>query len=298
MRFVLFLLLCNVLYAEGVPAGTKIENTATLNYVIDGVDFSVNSNKVVDVVDQKIDMSIVCQESEVVIVGVSEKKRALAFRLSNRGNGADVYEFSTITGEKKDFLVENKEVYVDDGDGLFSAVTDSLVQEVNLSIDESKTLFFVSDIPQSAEGVSSNGFKIHSKLQENLNFGESRKVSKYYVVMASKEDALSDFCSYEVSNLGIELEKSATLSSDKLYAGTTIHYNIALKVLGRGVVNDVVISDALPNGTVYIENSLKLDGVTFGDFNGTAINVPIGEVEQLVESSEVKHLVTFDAKVL
>jgi uncharacterized repeat protein (TIGR01451 family) len=116
--------------------------------------------------------------------------------------------------------------------------------------------------------------------------------------MASREESLSDACSYEVSNLAIELEKSATLSSDRVYVGSTIHYQIAVKVLGTGRVENVVVEDDIPKGTVYLDNSLKVDGQSFGDFNGTAIQANLGEIEQLSESSEPKHLITFDVKVL
>ena len=299
MRFFIYILVMGtLLYAEGVPAGTKIENSATLNYVMSGVNFSVQSNKVVDIVDQKIDMQVVCQESAAVVVGVSEKKRALAFRLTNRGNGADSYDFQTLEGENSNFSVEHGEIYMDNGDGVFSLASEQLVNEVNLSQDESQTLFFVSDIPAEAEGVAQNGIKIHSKLQGDLLYGASTDLGDYYAVMVAKEDALSDFCSYEVSKLELKLEKSAALSSDELYAGTTIHYSIAVKVIGTGVIEEIVVSDKIPKGTVYVPNTLQLDGVAFGDFNGTAITVAIGEIEQVEESDEPKHLITFDTKVL
>ena len=295
---IILIFLFHILYAQGVPAGTLIVNRATLNYSIDDVNFSVNSNEVKDVVDQKIDMQLVCQESKPVVVGVGEKKRALSFLLTNQGNGADDYDFTLFNEHNSTFDVENKMLYLDNGDGVFSLREDRVVTDLNLSVDESKVLFLVSDIPVDANSTSTNGIKVHSKVAGSLIYGESKKLENYYVVMASKEASLSDVCSYEVSNLAIELEKSATLSSDRVYVGSTIHYQIAVKVVGTGSIKNVVIEDKIPEGTVYLQNSLKVDGQSFGDFNGTAIQANLGEIEQLTESSEPKHLVTFDVKVL
>ena len=299
MRSLLIIIfLFHLLYAQGVPAGTLIVNRATLNYSIAEVNFSVNSNEVKDIVDQKIDMKLVCQESKPVVVGVGEKKRALTFLLTNRGNGDDDYYFTMFNENNSTFDVENKLLYLDDGDGVFSLVKDTVITDVNLSSDESRVLFLVSDIPSDANSTSTNGIKVHSTVAGSLIYGESKKLDDYYVVMASREESLSDVCSYEVSNLAIKLEKSATLSSDRVYVGSTIHYQIVVKVLGTGRVENVVVEDEIPKGTVYLDNSLKVDGQSFGDFNGTAIQANLGEIEQLSESSEPKHLITFDVKVL
>jgi uncharacterized repeat protein (TIGR01451 family) len=295
---IILIFLFHLVYAQGVPAGTLIVNRATLNYSIDDVNFSVNSNEVKDIVDQKIDMQLVCQESKPVVVGVGEKRRALTFLLKNLGNGDDSYDFRLFNEHNSTFDVENKTLYLDDGDGVFSLSMDSAVTDVNLSSDESRVLFLVSDIPIDANSTSTNGIKVHSKVAGDLHYGESKKLEDYHVVMATKEESLVDVCSYEVSNLAIELEKSATLSSDRVYVGSTIHYQIALKVLGTGKIKNVVVEDEIPEGTVYLNNSLKVDGQSFGDFNGTAIQANLGEIEQLTESSEPKHLITFDVKVL
>ena len=294
----IIILLFHAIYAQGVPAGTLIVNRATLKYSIAEVNFSVNSNEVKDIVDQKIDMQLVCQESKPVVVGVGEKKRALTFLLINRGNGDDDYDFTLFNENNSTFDVRNKMLYLDDGDGVFSLAKDTVITDVNLSSDESRVLFLVSDIPSDAKSTSTNGIKVHSKVAGSLFYGESKKLGDYYVVMASREESLSAVCSYEVSNLAIKLEKSATMSSDRVYVGSTIHYQIAVKVLGTGRVKNVVVEDEIPEGTVYLDNSLKIDGQSFGDFNGTAIQANIGEIEQLSESFEPKHLITFDVKVL
>jgi len=298
MKIVLFVVLSTFLFAQGVPAGTKIENQAKLEYRLGDNNITVYSNKVIDTVDQKLDMKIVCQEAEEVIVGVSEVKRALTFRLVNSGNGSDNYLFSPLSGAESNFNVLNPEIYLDNGDGIFSLANDKLVEEMNLSADGNATLFFVGDIPDDADKYSDNGIKVASEKQEGLAYGESKQVDDYYALMAVEEESLSDLCRYKVSHLAIELEKTATLSSDALYRGTTIHYKIALRVKGTGVIRNVLVEDLIPEGTEYLPNSLQLNGEEYGDFNGTAISVNVGEITQEVESDEPQHFVTFDVKVI
>ena len=294
--FSFFVSIVHFSYAVGVPAGTKIVNVAHLDYQVDSVNFSATSNTLVDIVDQKVDMQIVCQESNPVVVGVGEEKRALSFMLNNTGNGTDSYVFSSIEGENSDFEVNNIEVYVDNGDGVFS-VEDSLATEVEVLADTNATLFLVSDIPADAEKLSYNGIKASSTIQGSLVYGESKKLDNFYAVMVTKEDAKSALCAYEVSPLALKLEKTATLSSDKLYKGSTIHYKIDVKVIGTGTIENVVVKDNIPEGTTYMLNSLKLDGESAGDFNGTAVSVVLASITQDEVSSDSKHQVSFDVRV-
>jgi len=176
-------------------------------------------------------------------------------------------------------------------------VDDSLATEVTVVADGNVSLFLVSDIPNDATEQSSNGIEAISTLQGDLTYGESRKLTNYYAVVAMREEAKSDFCTYEVSPLALTLEKSASLSSDKVYKGTTIEYKIDVKVTGRGKLENIVVRDEIPNGAVYVPESLKLDGVLAGDFNGTAILVALNTIEQKSERTEPVHSITFEVNV-
>ena len=294
---VLLLLMISSLKALGVPAGTRIINKATLNYSLDSLSFSIESNEVSNLVDQIINMKMLCQESEAVIVGVGEHQRAMQLLLSNQGNGDDHYHLTPVQGNGSDFEVENQRIYLDNGDGVFSFSQDQEVEDVNLSADANRTLFLVSDIPPDAKKFSINGIRADSLRADGLGYGESKSFGNIYVLMASRESAKSDFCSYEVSNLALELDKQATLSSDALYKGSIIHYSIDIKIIGSGTLEDVVISDSIPIGTDYIEGTLQLDGQSEGDFNGTAVVVSLGSISQNKVNDKPIHRVSFDVKV-
>ncbi len=284
-------------FSIGVSAGTEIKNTAYLNYVLEEVPMQTISNELVDIVDQKLDMTLVCQESTSVMVGVGETKRAMGFLLNNSGNGEDVYVFTHIEGLDNDFSVSSPEVYVDDGDGIFSVSKDTLVTEFTVLPDENVFLFLVSDIPNDAKDFSSNGISSASKKQGSLVYGEFKKLDDFYVVVGTEEKANSALCSYEVPKILIKLAKKATLSSDKLYRGTTIHYEIAVVVEGIGRVENIWVQDLFPEGTIYVQDSLRLDGTLVGDATAKGISVYIPEIVQTKESSEPVHTVSFDVRV-
>jgi len=176
-------------------------------------------------------------------------------------------------------------------------VEHTLVKEVTLLADESALLFFVSDIPKDAQKISYNGFKVNSLTQGDLVYGEVKKLKKFYAVVATKKEAQSALCAYEVPSIVLELEKTSTLSSAELYKGSTIHYDIGVKAIGIGSVEDIVIRDDIPKGTAYVEKSLKLDGRIVDGFNGESIAVEIERIEQEKETNKILHHITFDVRV-
>jgi len=285
------------LFSVGISAGTEIKNIAYLDYVVESIPMKSRSNELIDIVDQKLDMNMICQEGSSVIVEPEDLKVAMNFRLTNSGNGEDTYYFTPIEDPSSNFSVSNIETYKDNGDGIFSVVDDILVTEVKLLEDESALLFFVSDIPKDAQKISINGFKVDSSIQGDLVYGEFRKLENFYAVVAMTEEAQSALCTYEVPSIVLELEKTSTLSSAELYKGTTIHYDIAVSAIGIGTLENIVVRDEIPAGTTYVKNSLKLDGTLVDGFNGESIAVEIDNIEQKKETTEVLHRVTFDVRV-
>lgn len=295
--FSFFIVIVQFSYAVGVHAGTKIVHVAHLDYKIDSIKFSVNSNKLVDIVDQKLDTQMVCQESETLIVEPEDTKKVMHFMVVNNGNGKDNYELTPIEGDNVDFSVSNIKIYKDNDDGVFSESEDTLITKLTLAADESASLFFVADIPKDAKKMSANGIKVNSLIQGDLLYGEFKKVDKFYALVADTQENKSALCTYEVPSIVLELEKTATLSSDKLYKRTTIHYSIGVKAIGIGTVENIVVTDIIPEGTTYVKGSVKLDGTSVDGFDDDKIAVVIDEIKQEVETTEILHRVTFDAVV-
>ncbi len=293
-----FLLLSIFSWAKGVPAGTQIINIAQLSYHQGGLDFNTTSNTLVDVVDQVLDLDLVCQSTQNVIVQNGELKRALSFVLENIGNGTDSFSLLPDTNATSS-EVDNRLIYLDDGDGIFNSA-DIQVNDINLTADAKATLFFVSDIPVSASwDYSYNGIEARSTIGGSGIPGKEYNVSNgmesYYAIDGYKGGIDSALCTYEMSHLNVILKKSATLSSNRLYSGTVIHYKIEVTVMGDGVVENIEVKDVIPSGTTYQSNTIKLDGTAMSDsgyFTSNAIVVPITDM-----TKDDIHIVEFDVKV-
>lgn len=294
---------CTLSFSKGVAAGTPIVNVAQLKYKINGSDFNATSNTLVDLVDQIVDFDIVCQDASPVVVENGQTAVALTFLLSNVGNGTDKFTVLPESNATSDFSVSNPLLYIDsNGNGVFDASVDQQINDVNLSADAKSTLFFVSDMPTAtfpSGSLSANGMRIASTLAGALNYGESKKIGTYFVVNGVVSGSDKALCQYELRSLELVLKKSATLSSNKLFTGTIIHYKIKVSASGEGTINNVVVNDTIPSSTTYVPNTLKLDGTILSDsthLSGTSLSVPVGD---MVQSSTIQptHFVTFDVKV-
>ena len=253
----LFFLFNSYLYSQGVLAGTKIRNIAKLNYIIGSQKFSSKSNELVNTVDQIIDLTMACQLSGPYSVQVGEIDRPLPIIIENTGNGKDTFSLQKESENSSDVI--NKRIYLDDGDGLFSN-TDTIISDITLNPDEKKLLFFVSDIPNSANWIKSkNGIKAISQTGGSGIRGTIYKLSDYYAVDGYKGGIDSSFCEYELNNLKMSIKKTS-ISLGEIYKGSKLKYNLEVSVSGRGTIENIIIEDNFPIGTTYVKNSVFLDG--------------------------------------
>jgi len=288
----LFLFFSLFIFAKGVPAGTQIINIAYLEYEIGDQTYHATSNTLIDTVDQLVDMRLSCMESEEVAVSSGQKAVPFRFLLSNLGNGEDSFELNFLRGSSSSFDVSNAKIYIDNGNDIFDT-QDQLVTNITLQHDATQVLFLVSDIPSSAQGLSKNGIEALSKVQSSEGFRDHN----YSVVVATQSGANIDYCSYKASSLWLELVKSVTPPHGSTVSqGDTIHYAIEVKVVGEGVVQNVVIEDAIPQNTEYIPNSLKLNSITQGEYKEGRVAINIAQIEQRA-NLQPKNIIEFDVKV-
>ncbi len=300
-NLVIFLLwMGGVLWGRGVPAGTKIVNTAQLSYKISDKAFRAQSNTLSDTVDQVVALDMSCQESGVVEVQKGEKGRAVRLLLTNVGNGMDHYLLVPDTNASPSDLTD-RHIWLDNGDGLFSPSTDREVYDLNLSADHNATLFLVGDIPSDATWhTTSYGIKAVSTLVPSTQVGDARNLGRYFVVNGMGGGVDSGRCGYRIVTIALKLEKEATLSSPQLYIGSKIHYRIKASVVGVGTLEGVSVTDTIPQGTSYLPNSLRVDGKVLNDdatyLHQGKIIVPLGRMRQTPEQHPV-HTVAFDVVV-
>ena len=295
------------IFAKGVLAGTEISNFSTLEYEIDGILYTVNSNTITDKVDQIIDVDVVWNDTSPIIVASGENDKVLTFKVTNTGNGDDTFNLTyDIANPSSDFIVTNPRIFIDiNNNGVFDLSIDNEVYTITLAADASSIIFLVSDMPTESYisgSISSNAIEAKSTIGGSGAPGTiypDKGMGGTFAVDGMSGGVDKDWGKYEMSSdLGVKLTKSATHSGSEVSTGTILRYNIVVELQASGRADSLIITDIIPVGTTYVPGSLKLDGVSLTDaadsdsgrFTGSSIEVKLGTATQTVGDPYMKNI--------
>ncbi len=302
----IFLLLCviSASYAQGIKAGTPIENRALIEYNLGGTEYNLTTSTDRFVVDKIVDIKLTLLNNNQIEVGAGERTHVLSFFLANWGNSEENVTISYEHNASSAFLPENVTIYEDvDRDGLFDSSVDMPIVDTNLTEDQNMTLFLVADIPDTNITLNSSsyeGIRVKAQTQETTTPEESDSVD---VVWRSAEVYAQG--TFWVRDYWVESKKSVEILNDEnlTHTGTKLRYTIDMVIggdtEGKRVYN-VRFKDAIPEGTAYIAKSLRLNQKVLsdvkdadeGDVNATHIVVDVGTLED-----DVHKAVRFDVVV-
>lgn len=140
-------------WAIGIPVGTLIENTATVDFILSGTPTTMVSNTISITVVERIDVVVTLQSPQVLVVP-NDTGRALLFTVTNTGNGTETFLLaidSAIAGDDFDPIPSVPAIYFDtDGSGDFNAGDVAYVPGTNdpvLAADASIDVLLLNDIP-------------------------------------------------------------------------------------------------------------------------------------------------------
>ncbi len=295
------------IFAKGVLAGTEIINFSTLQYEIDGVSYTTDSNTITEKVDQVLDVSVVWNDTAPIIVSSGESDRVLAFKVTNTGNGDDTFNLTyDIANPSSDFIVTNPRIFIDTNhNGLFDISIDQEQYNITLAADAFFTIFLVSDMPVESYingSISSNAIEAKSTIGGSGAPGTiypGKGTDGVFAVDGMSGGVNKDWGKYEISNeLGVKLTKSAIHDGTEVTTGTIVRYNIVVELQANGSADNLIITDAIPLGTTYVAGSLKLDSISLTDasdsdsgrFTGSGIEVVLGSVAQTVGDPYTKNI--------
>lgn len=157
--------------AAGTASGTNIDNLATVDYQVGGVDQDPiesaptgnstpgvgNGTETTFVVDTSLDMSVASQDAAAITGTPGEDDYVLTFEVTNDGN--DTQDFSltavprvggTLHTVTDTINVSNVEIYVESGDAAGYDALDVATYIDELAADDSIIVYIVSDFPLSA----------------------------------------------------------------------------------------------------------------------------------------------------
>lgn len=300
-------------YADGVSAGTLIENTASATYDDGDATRSINSNTVTLRVDELLDVTVTSLESGPL--GTEPGEAVLSYEVTNQGNGPEAFQLTVNTAVAgNDFDTQVVNLALDtNGNGTYDPGVDELLTAplitAELAADEAITVFVIVEVPVDAvdaqasdvelvaEAVTGTGAPGTSFAGQGVDGGDA-------IVGATGADD-SAIGSLIVGITSVDLDKGVSLvdpfGGTNAVPGSIATFTINAMVSGSGEVENLVVTDAIPDGTTYAAGTLAVDGNPLTDASGDdageasdadGISVDLGTV-----TAGTTHAITFDVTI-
>lgn len=308
----------DALWAAGTQAGTLIENTARIDYTVDGTATTVDSNTATLLVDERIDVQIATLSPQVVSAP-GDTNRALLFRISNTGNGSETFSLtinSVIPGDDFDPLPATQSLYFDiDASGDFSAGDVAYVPGNNdplLMPDATLDILLLNDIPED----TANGQVGRSELVATAVTGSGVPGDVFPGQGEGGGDALVGSsggsslaaAEYLIADVELDIRKSVAISDpaggSEPIPGATLTYSVTIAVTNSGIATNSVFADPIPTNTSYVNSSIALNGAALtdavaddaGEFDVTAVPTVVVRLGDLTQADGVQ-TVSFDVVI-
>lgn len=301
--------------AIGTDAGTSIVNTANATYDVAGLPGSPVSAVDSFLVDEILDVAVVADDATYVNATSPGTNAALAFTVTNTGNGPEPYRLvvdGSLAGDN--FDPQNLRIYLDNGDGVFGAGTDTLyVLDGNnplLVADASRRVFVVADTPAALAAGAIGLVQLTATAQTGsgapgtvfAGAGENG-VDAVAGSSTASDDAQNGYLVAQVTTTLVKSQAVDDHAGGSLPAsGSTITYTLTFTVSGVGSIGDVLVADTIPADTTYVPGSMTLNGLPLTDatgddegrFTGTRIEVRPGGGTLVAPTVQV---ITFDTDI-
>jgi uncharacterized repeat protein (TIGR01451 family) len=309
----------NKAHAVGVPAGTSIDNTAQVTYQVGAVNATATSNTSSVMVAEILDVVVTLQTPSVpVLAGATQ--RAMLFRVSNTGNGAETFRLqmtSVLGGDEFDPTAAAPSIYFDSdasgdlspGDVPYTAGSNDPV----LNADAFVNVLVINDIP----GGVTDGNRGFSRLTATSRTGTGTPGTSFAGQGSSGTDAVIGTTGgdseatgqYLVAGIAVNAVKSASVADQfggtRPVPGARINYTIVVSASGTGTAAASVFNDDIPASTTYVPGTLRLNSVALsdaadadaGDFSTTPnarVRVQLGNLTQASGSQTIQFAVTIN----
>ena len=275
---------------QGVPAGTVVENTATVSYEYAGAGASVDTNAASFIVAERLDV-VVTRQGAAVPVEAGDVNRVLLFRVTNTGNGSEAFSLvldSALPGDDFDPVPAATAIYFDtDGSGDLNTGDVAYQPGTNdpvLGPDTSIDVLVVNDIPANV----SNGALGRSELTATAVTGSGAPGTGFagagdgggIAVVGASGASDDEVGEYLVDDIEIAFTKTQSVADpsggSEPVSGATITYTISVEVQSTGVVSAAAVRDPIPQYTTFAPGSIALNGVLLSD----AADADAGEFDE------------------
>ncbi len=291
------LTLSSAAFAEGISAGTLIENTATATYEEGGVPQTISSNTVVVRVDELLDVTVTSLDPGPIIATPGEA--VLTFEVTNQGNGPEAFELvANPNVADNDFITTVETIAVDsNGNGVYDEGVDQILTAPQttdvLAADETVTVFVIVTVPDDVTDEQLS----QVELTATAATGNGSPGTVFAGQGEGGGDAIVGNTTATAPSLGqlrvvlttVQLEKAVSLvdpfGGESAVPGSVATFTITANVTGSGTIEAFTIADTIPEDTTYVAGSLTLDSNALTDASGDdegeasnedGVNVAIG----------------------
>jgi uncharacterized repeat protein (TIGR01451 family) len=284
------------------PAGTTISNQAHLQFSVQNAPGEIQSNAVGFTVSQLLGVAVTSQDASDIGVNSPDLGRALSFRVTNIGNGAETYRLSrddALPGDNFDPVIAQASatsLFIENGlQPGFQATGPNADQpyaaggpDLTLSAGSDRTVYLISAIPPGQAHLDTGRSRlIATSAQADVPGklpgtglpplsanGQERVVG----LSRGRADATGV---YRVTGVQTTVVKTVAKVLDPqggstVMPGAVITYRLVAEIKGTGTASGVTVSDALPQQVRYKPGALFLNGA----LQTEAADADLSEVSQ------------------
>lgn len=263
--------------AQASDAGTRIVNTATLRYEVDGTARTTASNAVTLLVAERLDVTLARTTADAVARGTAV---AIPVLLTNTGNGHEAFILQTRgTGNAPTIVAVDA-----DGDGRFDPTRDRVLTggtTPEIVAGATLALLVVVDTSGTTDGSAltilthaATGSGVPGTTIAEAGDGGGDAVVGPTGAAASIRVPVAGG---SLPTLAKTQDVLAPDGSTRPVKGAIVTY--VLQASFAAAAEDARVDDPIPAGTLFVPGSLSLDGTALADAAaGSAIHVPLGPV--------------------
>ncbi len=276
-------------WSAGTPAGTVIDNMASVSFDLAGTPLTVDSNVSSITVQERIDVVVILQSPQIQ-VAANDTNRALLFTVTNTGNGTETVQLaidSALGGDDFDPVPAVPSIYFDtDSSGDFSVGDVAYAAGTNdpvLAADATVDVLLLNDIP----GTVVDGDIGFSQLTADSSTGTGAPGDVFPgqgdggsdAVLGATGGSGDDTGQYVIGDVQITILKSVSVLNQfggtQPIPGATLTYTVTIEVTNTGTATASVLNDPIPADTTYVPGSISLNAGALTD----VIDADAGELD-------------------
>jgi uncharacterized repeat protein (TIGR01451 family) len=281
--------------SASTPAGTIVTNVANANMALEGVPHTIASNIASVRIDELLDIALATTAANASVSG--DAVVATPFLLSNRGNGSEAFILhGVIAGSAVTVIGFAIDV---NGNGKFDTNIDIAITNDTATSPLAPGASLALLVLLQGNGVSaSNDLTITARaltgsgrpgtIFAGTGDGSCNAVVGLTTAVATLSLPLAFAQASVIPDATVVKSQSvrAPDGGDQPISGAVITYTLEANFAGSGIARGARLADLLPEGTLYIPGSLRLDGAPLTDpddgdagaFDGATIRIALGDI--------------------